>query len=144
MKRITALILFFTIASLVCADTALVLSQEGSSFYSKFDDTKRELEDIYAGIENLTPLGGNETSELRIKIPAIKSELGIEDIEIEEVNAKIADGKNEIARLNEIIPVIEDYSRDRILRYGVSAALGLIIGIWMSILILSFVWRRRE
>ena len=144
MRRITALILFFTITSLFCANTALALSQESSSFYAKFDDAKSELEDIYAEIENLRPLGGNETSELRIKIPAIKSELGIEDMAIEEVKAKIADEKNEIARLNKIIPVIDDYRRDRILRYGVSASLGLIIGIWVSILILSFLWRRRE
>jgi hypothetical protein len=144
LRRITAFIFFFTIASLLYANTALVLSQESSSFYAKFDDAKSELEGIYAELKNLRPLGGNGTSELRMNISAIKSELGIEDLGIEEVNAKIQADKNESARLNEIIPVIEYYSRDRILRYGVSAALGILIGIWISVLILSLVWRRRE
>ena len=143
MRRITAFIFFFTIASLLYANTALVLSQESSSFYVKFDDATSELEDIYAELKNLRPLGGNGTSELRMNISAIKSELGIEDLGIEEVNAKIQAEKNESARLNEIIPVIDYYSCDRILRYGVSAALGILIGIWISVLILSLVWRRR-
>jgi hypothetical protein len=143
LRRITAFIFFFTIASLLYANTVLVLSQESSSFYAKFDDAKSELEDIYAELKNLRPLGDNETSELRKNISAIKRELGIEDLGIEEVNAKIQAEKNESARLNAIIPVIEYYSRDRILRYGVSAALGILIGIWTSVLILSLVWRRR-
>jgi len=144
VKRIKALIFFFAIVSLICADTVLVLSQEGSTVYAKFDDAKRELEDIYAGIDTLRPLDDNGTSELRMKIPAIKRELGLEHLELEEVNAKIADVANELARLNAIIPAIANYNRDRILRYGVGASFGLIIGIWMSVLILSFVWRRRE
>ena len=144
MKGITALIFFFTIATFFCANTALVLSQDGSSFRANFDNAKGELEDIYAEIENLRALSSNETSELRIKIPELKSELGIEDTELEEVKAKIIEEKKEIERLNKTLPVVEDYSRNRIMRYGVSASLGLIIGIWASILIFSFVWRQRE
>lgn len=144
MKGITALIFFFTIATFFCANTALVLSQDGSSFRANFDNAKDELADIYAKIENLRALSGNETSELRIKIPELKSELGIEDTEIEEVKAKIADEKNEIERINKTLPVVEGYCHNCILRYGVSASLGLIIGIWVSILIFSFAWRQRE
>ena len=144
MKGITALIFFFTIATFFCANTALVLSQDGSSFRANFENAKGELADIYVKIENLRALSGNETSELIIQISDLKSELGIEDTEVEEVKAKIVDERNKIVRINKTLPVVEGYCRDRIMRYGVSASLGLIIGIWVSILIFSFAWRQRE
>ena len=145
MKGIAALIIVITVLGFFCANTAIVLSQGSSSFHANFENAKSELEDIYVEIGNLRSLSGNETSEeLGIKISDLKRELGIEDTEIEEVKAKIADERNEIGRLKKNLPVVEDYLHNRNLRYGVSASLGLIIGIWVSIFIFSSAWRRRE
>jgi predicted RNase H-like nuclease (RuvC/YqgF family) len=122
----------------------MVLSQGSSSFYANFEAAKSKLEDIYAEIEILRTLSSNETSELTMKIAELKSELSLDDTEIENLEAIILDEENEIERINRTLPVVENYYRNRILRYGVSASLGFIIGIWVSIFVLSFAWRRRE
>lgn len=143
MKGITALIIIITVSGFFYASTVMVLSQGSSSFYTNFNSAKTELLDIYAKIENLRSLSGDGASELRIKIAELRTKLNLEDTETEDLEAKILNEENEIERINRTIPVVEDYCRDRIMRFGVSASLGLIIGIWGSILFLSIAWRRR-